>query len=69
MAPTYITQRLAELAREPGRTVLRRSLRRAHQRFREYAGTTVTLSPTADGHILAQYAPTDNGYQHEDEII
>tara|TARA_R110002153_G_scaffold80226_2_gene204193 strand:+ start:207 stop:452 length:246 start_codon:yes stop_codon:yes gene_type:complete len=76
MAPTYITERLANLALltngwydGEGRKIKRTSLHAAHQRFREYDGPTVHLYPTIDGSIQAEFDPTIKGHQHEDEIL
>ena len=77
MAPAYITEQLEGLAQlqsgwywgSEGRKIKRRSLRAAHERFREYAGPRVTLYPMIDGRIQAEFELTDNGYQHDPEIL
>ncbi len=76
-APKYITERLAELALltngwydgEQGRKIKRTSMRKAHERFREYDGPRVHLYPMPDGHISAEFEKTENGFQHEDEVF
>tara|TARA_R110002167_G_C12707228_1_gene655088 strand:- start:7213 stop:7443 length:231 start_codon:yes stop_codon:yes gene_type:complete len=76
MAPLYIRERLAELALlqngwydGEGRRPLRSSLRRAHERYREYDGPVVHLYPMPEGTISAEYELSLSGYQHEDEVL
>tara|TARA_R110002153_G_scaffold9324_5_gene38620 strand:+ start:922 stop:1161 length:240 start_codon:yes stop_codon:yes gene_type:complete len=73
MAPTYITEQLEGLAliktSDDGRKIKRASMHAAHERFREYDGPGVTLTPMGDGRILAEFSMSIKGHQHEDEIL
>ena len=77
MAPKYITDRLAELALlqpgwhwgSEGRKIRRRSLRAAHERFREYDGPRVYLYPMIDGSIVAEFELDADGWAPDDEIF
>lgn len=75
--PVYISEQLADLAllsngwygNGRGRSILRRSMRAASKRFRDYSGPEVYLYATVDGYISAEFELTASGYQHEDEIL
>ena len=72
MAPAYITDQLEELRLQGLRdklTIKRRSLRAAHERFREYEGPRVWLYPAREGRIVAEFEPDALGWAPDEEIL